>query len=263
MNKQENIKSQIVVAGSTNKKKEPNTIIELRSAEVQELMNKPPSAILKSGISVILFLVISFFVSSFYVVYPERMTIMAELLPSAEIEYINSLSDGYLLWVIDSMKTKVAKGDTLIKMIQFTSDTVCIVNQTDGYAYKMDVLEKNMNIKSGQQLFCISRNIDDYKKHEVNGIIYLPRDSASFLKQGQVFELNYKGSSYLFFIKDFGRIANSDGRYPIKITYVDSLGIFNSIQSEICIAQASISNQTVFQRFFARQLNFKNKYKLK
>jgi len=263
MSKRENNKPQIRVAGVVSKpEKENKKKIELRSGEVQELIGRPPAAILKSGITVILFFVVSFFISSFFIVYPEQMTATAKLFPSMDIDCVNSPSDGRLLWVIDNMNADVAKGDTLAKIINYSADTSCLVSSVDGHAFKADVLEKNMDIKAGQRLFFISRTVNIGQKHEIHGVIYLPIDSISVLRLGQVAEVNYKGFSYPFVVSEFGSIANDEGKYPITVSYVDSLNLFNNVEPETCVAKIKMSNQTVFEKFFAKRLNVLNKYKI-
>ena len=258
MSKQEKNEPCVVISG---KKKEAKDQIELRSGEVQELMTRPPSAILKSGITVVLIFVVVLFVSSYFIVYPEQMTGTAKLFPAMEVEYMDAPSDGHLLWVTDSMNTNVKKGDTLA-VISHYSDTTCLVCHVDGHAFKADVLERNMDVKAGQHLFYISLTDDDEQKREVRGVIYLPADSSSVLRIGQVVDINYKGISYPFVIKEFGSIANEKGRHPISISYVDSLRLFKNIEPEVCMAKIQSSNQTIFDKFFAKRLNLLDKYKV-
>lgn len=260
MSKKERNKSEVVlVRASNNKEIDPKTNIELRSGEVQELMSRPPSTILRTGITIILLFVVSFFVASFYMVYPEQMTVMVKLFPSVDVEYVNSPTDGHLLWVIDNMNADVAKGDTLALIVQQPADTICLVSLVDGQAFKTDVLEKNMIITTGQRLFCMSKTSIDERKHKVHGFFYLPVDSSSVLKMGQKVEVNHKGCSYSFLITEFGRIANDEGRIPINISYIDSLGLFANIETETCVARIRTSSQTIFEKFFAKRLNFLDK----
>lgn len=263
MNKQEKNAPQPYVVGVVSKTIEDGkTKIELRSGEVQELMGRPPSAILKSGITIILILVVSFFVSSLFLVYPEQMTVTAKLFPSMDIEYMDSPFDGHLVWVTDSMNTDVAEGDTLAMIVRHPADTICLVCHVEGHAYKADFMEKNMTIVAGQRLFCVSKTDNADQKHNVNGVIYLPYDSSSVLKLGQIANVNYKGASFPFVIAEFGKIANEEGKQPIRITYIDSLNYFNNIEPEICVAVIQKSTQTIFEKFFAKRLNILNNYKI-
>lgn len=263
MNKQEKNKPSVVVSGVVkSKKKEAKDQIELRSGEVQELMTRPASTILKSGITIILFFVVVLLTFSYFIVYPEQMTVKAKLFPALEVEYMNAPSDGHLLWLTDSMATNVKKGDTLAILIHNQADTMCLVCHVDGQAFKVDVLERNMDVRAGQHLFFISKANNDEQKHEVRGVIYLNSDSSSVLRFGQVVDINYKGISYPFVIKEFGSIANDKGKYPISISYVDSLKLFKNIEPEVCIAKIQTSNQTIFEKFFAKRLNVLDKYRI-
>ena len=262
MNRQKNNSNQSVSETEKFHKKEVKQSIELRRGEVQELMTRPPGAILKSGISVILVLVLVFFASSLFVVYPENMMATAKIFPSLNIEHLDAPSDGHMIWVVDGMSIDVKKGDTLAKVVNHIVDTVCIVSHVEGFAFKADALERNIDIKAGQHLFYVSKDNDDAKKREVHGVIYLPRDSSSALRLGQTTEVNFNGISCPFVITEFGKIANEEGKYPISITYVDSLNFFNNVEPEISLVTIQMSNQTVFEKFFAKHLNFLNRYKI-
>ena len=241
--------------------KEYNTKIELPSGEVQELMTRPPSAILSVGITIISVFVVSFFVSSFFIVYPEQMEASARLFPSVEMDYMDSPDKGRLLWVIDSMESKVSKGDTLAKIIRYSTDTLCLVSNCDGTAYKVDAWRTNIDIEAGQRLFFISKNVKEKRIHKVHGVVYIPVSNMSFLREGQVVMVNYSGIKKTFTISDFGSITNHEGTRPVCIMSVDSVNLFNNIEDVTCNAEIQISNSTVFESFFARRLNFFDRYK--
>lgn len=268
MSKQKKDSPQLIIAGvvgnniETKKDaKENSSNIELRSGEVQELMNRPPGLILKSGITVILMLVIVFFALSSFLTYPEQLTTTAKLFPAMPMECVESPIDGRLAWVINGLNRDVKKGDTLA-MICHSADTMYLTSKVNGRAYLTDVLERNMIVKAGQSLFKIAEVINKKQTRKVHGVIYLPIDSVLVLKSGQIAEVNYKGASFPFQISEFGSIANKEGKYPISITFVDSLNNFNNIESENCMAMIKMSNQTVFEKFFAKQLNILNKYRV-
>jgi len=78
----------------------------------------------------------------------------------------------------------------------------------------------------------------------------------------QTTEIEYKGHSYSFVISEVGNITNEEGKIPISISYVDSFYSFKNIETEKCMAKISLSEQTVFEKFFAKRLNFLNRYKI-
>lgn len=264
MSKQINEQTQLLVASVSceSENKEESTKIELRSGEVQELMRRPPAAILRSGITVIFFFVVLFFTASFFIVYPDNVIKTAKLYPSMDIDYVNSSIDGRLLWVIDSMNTAVTQGDTLAKMLCFPTDTVYVISPIDGHAFKVDVLEPNMDIKAGQHLFCISKTDNVGQTHKVCGAIYLPADSASMLRLGQLLEISFHGRTFPFVISEFGKIFNEEGEYPIMISFIDSLNCINNVEPVTCSAKIQMSNQTIFEKFFAMRMNIFDKYKI-
>lgn len=263
MNSKESNSLQLLVVGKEGKKeKKSNPNIELRCGEVQELMSKPPTAILKSGIAIIMVFVASFFALSFFIIYPEKMITTVKILPSVDVDYLSSPIDGHLIWMIKGMNTDVTKGDTLAIISHYPADTLYLISGFKGHAYKVDVLEKNINVKAGQRLFYISKKVNDEHAHKIYGVIYLPVDSTSVLRLGQITEVNYKGGAYPFVISEFGSVANEEGKYPISITYDDTLHLFTNIEPEYSIAKIQISNQTVFEKFFAKRLNILDKYKV-
>ena len=244
MSKQKKDSPQLIIAGVVGNNietpkdaKENSSNIELRSGEVQELMSRPPGIILKSGITVILMLVIVFFALSSFLTYPEQLTTTAKLFPAVPMECVES-------------------------PICHSADTMYLTSKVDGRAYLTDVLERNMIVKAGQSLFKIAEVVNKKQTRKVHGVIYLPIDSVLVLKSGQIAEVNYKGVSFPFQISEFGSIANKEGKYPISLTFVDSLNIFTNIESENCMTMVRMSNQTVFDKFFAKQLNILDKYRV-
>ena len=158
MSKQKKDSPQLIIAGVVGNNietpkdaKENSSNIELRSGEVQELMSRPPGIILKSGITVILMLVIVFFALSSFLTYPEQLTTTAKLFPAVPMECVESPIDGKLAWVINGLNRDVKKGDTLA-MICHSADTMYLTSKVDGRAYigilLVKLIEGHMDIES-------------------------------------------------------------------------------------------------------------------
>ena len=83
-----------------SKQKEiPN--IDLRSDEVQEIMGHKTPLILRGGITIILFFVILFLMSTRYIRYPEYINFNAQLLPNVEVLDIMTPEDGSIVSIIE------------------------------------------------------------------------------------------------------------------------------------------------------------------
>ena len=87
--------------------------VELRSEEVQEVMNKVPPAILRYGISILTCIIIVLLIGSALFHYPETVQVEVTLSPQLPPAYIKSTNGGKLerLYVVNGQSVK--KGDVL------------------------------------------------------------------------------------------------------------------------------------------------------
>ena len=87
--------------------------IELRSDEIQEILNRPPHALIRYGISVVCGFLIVLFVGSFYFRYPDN--IQGDILITTENPpvWIVAKSSGKIKELLCSDKQEVKKGDVL------------------------------------------------------------------------------------------------------------------------------------------------------
>lgn len=233
--------------------------IELRRSDVQELMGKPPSTILKFGILTILLFVISLFISSLFLVCPDVIKADCRLFPYMDADCVSSPVDGRIVYSIDGMKTMVDRGDTLVGIVSQTeshpADTSYIISDKRGMAYKTDVLAKNMKVKRNQRLFHFPRALDSIERNDINGVIYLSSDEMSILKPGQPVEVECGEKEFQFSISDFGNIPNESGKYPVIVTCTDTMCLLNYFEAVECVAKIRTTGETVFEMFFMKRLN--------
>ena len=80
--------------------------LELRSEEVQELMSKRPSWILRRGIGVILFLLGCAFVACKYVPYTDELQVNVIIPPNIQSKRFVNTKDGEILYLKQGLQTK-------------------------------------------------------------------------------------------------------------------------------------------------------------
>lgn len=96
--------------------KEINKDIELRSEEVQEVMNRVPPSILRYGIGILATIVMALLIGSALFSYPETVQVEVTLSPRNPPAYIKCTTDGKLESLYVTNGQQVRKGDVLAVM---------------------------------------------------------------------------------------------------------------------------------------------------
>ena len=120
--------------------------IELRSDEVQELMGRVPPYIQRVGISVILLIVIGFFIASAFIKYPTYIPVKARMLPNEYFETILCPQNGTIIWAKKYTVSLVHPDDTLCLLLTAENDTLAIKSPCLGKASCTDILEQGMAV---------------------------------------------------------------------------------------------------------------------
>ena len=118
--------------------------IELRSEEVQEVMNKVPPAILRYGIGILATIVIVLLIGSAFFRYPETIQVEVTLTTLNPPAYIKSVNGGKLerLYAVNGQSVK--KGDILAVMenVANTEDILQLRVRLSGWQEKGSRLEQ-------------------------------------------------------------------------------------------------------------------------
>lgn len=87
--------------------------VEIRSDEVQEVMNKIPSAVLRYGIIVLFFVLLILFIGSILFSYPNKVNVEFTLMTNMPPSYLKSINGGRIEHIYVANGQHVYKGDYL------------------------------------------------------------------------------------------------------------------------------------------------------
>lgn len=223
--------------------------LELRSEEVQELMSKRPSWILRRGIGVILFLLGCAFVACKYVPYTDELQVNVIIPPNIQSKRFVNTKDGEILYLKQGLQTKALRGDTLV-IIAYSDDTISFISPFDGLVYKSGVFKNGDIISAGELSVAVSDgNIMSTKSYAYS---YVNAEQISKLKYGMVMTTDNHQHSYK--IKELSPIPNEKGWYTV--VYVE-----NFKKSEVNIVKQEktgyiqLDSSNVYDKFFAQRIN--------
>lgn len=230
--------------------------IELRSDEVQELMGRVPPYIQRVGISVILLIVIGFFVASAFIKYPTYIPVKARMLPNEYFETILCPQSGTIIWANKYTVSLVHPEDTLCLLLTEENDTVAILSNCLGKASSTDILEIGMPLEANSQLFIIEKNVDT-RTIGSDICVYLSEDNASRYSDGSSISLKIDGKIYVFNVTALTSIANNQGECAMKC-YSSTLLPLNLLSGANKNVELLVENKTVFDTFFKERLFHEN-----
>ena len=118
--------------------------IELRSEEVQEVMNKVPPAILRYGIGILATIVFVLLIGSAFFRYPETIQVEVTLTTLNPPAYIKSANSGRLEQLYTVNGQPVKKGDILVVMenVANTEDILQLRARLSGWQERGSRLEQ-------------------------------------------------------------------------------------------------------------------------
>lgn len=128
--------------------------IELRSEEVQEVMNRVPSLILRCGITVLFCIVMILFIGSCLFKYPDVVTAKMTISTLDPPAYILARASGRLVKLCVK-NGQVVKRNSVLGVIENTA------NEEDVFALQEKLLnwrKQDYSLEKGKELFGLSRN---------------------------------------------------------------------------------------------------------
>lgn len=128
--------------------------IELRSEEVQEVMNRVPSLILRCGITVLFCIVLILFIGSCLFKYPDVVTAKVTISTLDPPAYILARASGRLVKLCVK-NGQVVKRNSVLGVIENTA------NEEDVFALQEKLLnwrKQDYSLEKGKELFGLSRN---------------------------------------------------------------------------------------------------------
>lgn len=230
-----------------NKDNKDIPVIELRSEEVQELMDRKPSFILRYGIGVVLLLLCCSFAVSKFVPYPDELKVNVTFTPNVNTKKFVNVRDAEVLYIIPNLESKVCNGDTLGVFV-YEKDTVSFVSPYNGIAYRTGGYSCGDIIKSGNLTILVS---DCESRHSnLYAYSYVDMESAMRIRCGMI--MTTEGDEYV--VKELSSIPDVNGLYTIVFTKDSKQSKKIMMQQEAtgCII---LDNTNVYDRFFAQGIN--------
>lgn len=229
-----------------NKENQDLPVIELRSEEVQELMDRKPSCILRYGIGVVLFLLCCSFAASKFVPYPDDIKVNVILAPNVSTKKFVNAKDAEILYIIPNLEYHVCCGDTL-GALAYENDTVIFVSPYKGIAYRSGDYNCGDVIKTGSLTIlvsdCETLTSTIYAHSSVN------IESAKRIKRGMI--MKTEGDQDKYVVKELSSIPDENGLYTIVYTKDNRSGKKIMVQQEKK-GSIIIDNTNVYDKFFAQ-----------
>lgn len=193
--------------------------IELRSEEVQELMGKIPPFILRMGIYVILCLIVSAYVVSNYIKYPDIIDISGRARNVNKLSRIKTDESGRIIELINEYGT-IHKGDTLAKIISMdksTMDTICIKSSYAGYIWPCNVFQNGDYVNKDELLFVVVDSV----KRAIRVTSSIPIESKKLIRTGTPVEAKVYGFLICGYIKSIAKYAIPDNNtYSVTMDFI-------------------------------------------
>lgn len=222
--------------------------IELRSDEVQELMGRVPPYIQRVGISVILLIVIGFFVASAFIKYPTYIPVKARMLPNEYFETILCPQSGTIIWAKKYTVSLVHPDDTLCLLLTAENDTLAIKSPCLGKASSTDILEQGMAVDSNIQLFIIEKD-KDVSTIGTDLCVYLPEETVNKYGVGSKIDLKIDNEVYGFEVTALTFMPNGQGECAMKC-HSGTLLPWNVLFGANQNVELLVENKTIFETFF-------------
>lgn len=231
-----------------NKQEVPN--IELRSEEVQELMGKIPPAILRVGISIILFFVVLIYIASNFIKYPDIIAIPIVAKNVNCIAEIKTVKSGQL--VESHMEhSRVCMGDTLAKIAINSGeviDTLCIKSPFTGAVYPCGTFQEKDYVDENDVL-CV---VVDSVKNRITAKASISADLKKIIVLGMTIESKIDNNILQGKVVSIADYANpTTETYGITIVFENSKTFENAIVWNYhTSAKIKTMEQSVFDKFF-------------
>lgn len=190
--------------------------IELRPPEVQEILNKPPNFLLRSGPTLLLSFTILIMMGAYLIKYPDIVEGEFVLIPSEEAQLIQAPMDGRLL--NPRQTAEIDEGDILFSLE--STDTVLttpVLAPVTGNLLSLSFMDSGLPVQKGDSLFLIVPPSDHY-----TGLMEVSEAMISKIKQDQKVIIQFRR----YPVEDFGfvegkvkRIAplSQNGTYRVQI----------------------------------------------
>ncbi len=228
--------------------------IGLRSEEVQELMGRMPSHIVRFGIPVILCFVLVFLGASYFISYPDIETFPIKIVSENVTMECKTPMDGKLVMKNREIPCKVSAGQTIVSIVK-NEDTVNIVSPISGRVFKRTIFRDGESMDSAKTI-CI---VVPYCRFKCYGYIYVDYHTKHLLSLHTKVEVEYKSTSIKSVVTQIADLPNSQtGLYDVEL----DLGLFKHDVYDIVgntevVAKIHRSDATIFDKIFKSKVFYR------
>lgn len=234
--------------------------IELRSEEVQELMGKIPPAILRVGISVILSFVLLVFTASYFIKYPNTVTIPIVAKNVNLMTEVKATCSGQII-DLNVKSGHIHKGDTLLKIAISHEDKAGILSiesPLSGSVRPCGIFQENDYVNEGEGLFFV---VDSIRK-KIIAKASIPVGLKKKVTIGMSVESSINDIALKGKVTSIAEYTNpNNGTYAITLEFATPRELASSIVWNVHTdAKLIITERTIFENFFKDKImNFQNK----
>ena len=171
----------------TRDKKNLHNEIELNSYEVQKVMGRIPSGIIRMGQGIILLVFICICIMCFFIKYPEYTTIYSEISNVNKMQSVRYSKPTIIDKIYKNDGDIVCKGDTICSM-KDNSDVKYLISNNTGYIYITNEFREGRFVDSSKILYVI---IDSLNKAPFSSF-YVTSTQILYLKNGMYIESEWE-----------------------------------------------------------------------
>ncbi|MEL6133580.1 MAG: HlyD family secretion protein [Bacteroidota bacterium] len=197
--------------------------LELRPAEVQEILNKPPNLLLSAGPLLLLALILASFGAASYISYPDTVEARAKIIAFHPPHIVQAPQTGILTSISPASTFKVKQGTGLGEIRNATHASIELQAPIDGQAYSLGFHKIGSEIQAQDSIFLIIP-----KENQYYGKVTLPHHLKNSLQINQkvTFALDpYPTEEYGQLIGYISQISplSQNERINVKVTFPDGL----------------------------------------
>ncbi len=235
-----------------SKKRNPLDI-GLRSEEVQELMGKMPSNMVRFGIPVILCFVLVLLGASYFINCSIIETFPIEIVSEEISEDCKIPNHGNLMLINDQFPSEICAGQTIARVAK-DNDTINIVSSISGKVFKRSFYRDGESVDSS----IVICTIVPYGKIEYYGYIHVNYHTKKLLNYQTEIEVEYNSTLINGKVKRIAELPDQKtGLYTVEIF----LGSFTHDSYEMvgnpnAIAKINLDSTTIFDKILKSLIKY-------
>lgn len=205
---------------------DPKSALEVRSAEVQEIIGRPPHWLVRGGIAVFLGVLLLVFAAASTIEYPEIINAGITLNMEGASTTVTSQVDGTLTSLAVDNGEWVQRGESLGTMSPAGNhnETIQLTAPRNGTVFYKGILEEGQSVSDSLDLFFIRPDNASYY-----GELLIPESSFGKVEEGQTVLARFNGypseqyGSVEARIEYFPEVMVGNGMFVAKVSFPEGL----------------------------------------